>query len=276
MLSAPSTIEQGAAESYGSRLLSEVANMARHSPQVMQQFLARLLTRSALTDEEQQAVLDLPASVQRVPANCDFVGLGEHLDHACLVVDGLVARFEQTSKGDRQITALHVEGDMADLHSVVLPKTSWGLHALTPSRIAQIPHGALVVAANLYPALARAFWRDCAVDASIIANWSVSLGRRNAKARLAHLLCELKCREEAVGRYQQDGFGLPMTQVQLADVLGLTAVHINRMIGTLRSASLITMYGNRVTILNWPGLVQAADFDPAYLHLERQPEPIVH
>jgi len=238
----------------------------------MQQFLTRLLTRSALSDDEQQAVLGLPMTTQWIDANHDFVCLGERLDHACLVIDGLVARFEQTAKGDRQITALHIEGDMADLHSVVLPKTSWGLHALTASRIGKIPHGALIAVANQYPVLARAFWRDCAVDASIIANWSVSLGRRDAQARVAHLICELKCREEAVGRFRDDSFGLPMTQSQLADVLGLTAVHINRMLGKLRTASLITISGNRVEVLNWPGLVNVADFDPAYLHLEPQPE----
>lgn len=242
----------------------------------MQQFLTRLLTRSSLSDEEQQAVLDLPTTLQQVRSNNDFVGLGERLDHACLIVDGLVARFEQTIKGERQITALHISGDMADLHSVVLPKTSWGLHTLTRSTVAKIPHGALVAAANSHPALARAFWRDCAVDASIIATWSVSLGRRNARARIAHLLCELKCREEAVGRFRDSGFGLPMTQIQLADVLGMTAIHINRMIGELRKASLITMSSSRVTILDWRELVEMADFDPAYLHLEKQPESIVH
>ncbi len=246
--------------------------MPKNFAEQMQPFLMRLLTRSSLNEEEQRAVLDLPLVTQHVDANRDFVRLGENLDHACLVIEGLVARFEQTIKGDRQITALHVEGDMADLHSVVLPKTSWGLHALTASRIGKVPHGALIAAANRYPVLARAFWRDCAVDASIIATWSVSLGRRNALARLAHLVCELKCREEAVGRFCNNGFGLPMTQAQLADVLGLTAVHINRTISALRAASLISMSSSRVTILNWSGLVQAADFDPAYLHLEKQPE----
>jgi CRP-like cAMP-binding protein len=250
--------------------------MQIQSSNPLRPFLMRLLVRSSLTTEEQDAVLALPAVTEDIHANRDFVGLGEKLDHACLVIDGMAARFEQTTRGDRQITALYVEGDMADLHSVVLPKTSWGLHALTASRIGKIPHGALVGAADRYPALARAFWRDCAVDASIIAMWSVSLGRRNARARMAHLLCEIKCREEAVGRFREKSYALPMTQIQLADVLGLTAVHVNRMIGSLRAAFLIKMSSNRVTVLDWPGLVQAGDFDPAYLHLERQPEPVMH
>jgi len=98
---------------------------------VLQPFLTRLLLRSSLSAEEQATVLDLPIRVERIPANVDFVRLGERLGHACLVIDGLVGRFEQTRKGDRQTTALHIPGDMADLHSVVLPKTSWALQALT-------------------------------------------------------------------------------------------------------------------------------------------------
>lgn len=237
---------------------------------VMQPFLTRLLLRSSLSAEEQATVLDLPIRVDRIPANVDFVRLGERLGHACLVIDGLVGRFEQTRKGDRQTTALHIPGDMADLHSVVLPKTSWALQALTRSTIGKIAHTALVQAADRYPALAQAFWRDCAVDASILAVSSVNLGRRDARARTAHLLCEMKCREEAVGRFTEGGYGFPITQVQMADVLGLTAVHVNRMVRSLRAASLVRLSGSRVSVIDWPGLVEAADFDPAYLHLEQR------
>ena len=240
--------------------------------QIMRPFLTRLLVRSPLNDDEQAAVLNLPVSVEQVRANYDFVRLGDSLDHACLIVDGVVGRFEQTSKGDRQTTALHIPGDMADLHSVVLPRTSWALQALTSSTIGKIPHVALVAAADEYPAVARAFWRDCAVDASILAVSSVNLGRRDARARTAHLLCEMKCRQEAIGQLTKGTFNLPITQIQLADVLGLTAIHVNRMLGSLRAASLIAMTGGQVTVLDWPGLVEAADFDPAYLHLERQPD----
>jgi DNA-binding transcriptional regulator LsrR (DeoR family) len=86
----------------------------------------------------------------------------------------------------------------------------------------------------------------------------------------------MKCREEAVGRFRENSMKLPVTQAQLADVLGLTPVHINRMISSLRASGLITTSSQRVTILDWRGLARAADFDPAYLHLERLPETIVH
>jgi CRP-like cAMP-binding protein len=236
----------------------------------LQPFLTRLLLRSALDGAERQAILQLPIKIDRVHAGVDFVRMGDHLSHACLVVDGLVGRFEQTARGDRQTTALYIPGDMADLQSVVLPKTSWALQTLSLSMIGKIPHAALVAVADRHPAVARALWRDGAVDAAILAMWSVGLGRRQAEARVAHLICELKSREQAVGRFVDNQFSLPMTQNQLADVLGLTAVHVNRMIGALRDAMLITMAGGRVTILDWKNLVATADFDAAYLHLERQ------
>jgi CRP-like cAMP-binding protein len=183
----------------------------------------------------------------------------------------LVGRFEQTSNGHRQITAVHIPGDMADLQSVVVPKTSWALNALTKSTIARIPHDALVELVDRYPLLARAFWRDCAIDGSVAARWALSLGRRDARARVAHLICELRCRYGAIGRVQNDSFEWNMTQIQLADALGLTAVHVNRMLKFLRSANFLHIERRRLTILDWQGLLALGDFDPTYLHLERQP-----
>jgi CRP-like cAMP-binding protein len=237
---------------------------------ILKPFLARLLLRSLLTPRERQAVLDLPFDIRQVTVHVDFVRLGETTDHSCLVVDGLVGRFEQTRKGERQITALHIPGDMADLHSVVLPKTSWALQALTASTIATIPHSALVRDADRFPALSRAFWRDCAVDASILAVGAVNLGRRDAKARVAHLLCELRYRYAAIGELKDDCLPFRLNQTQLGDVLGLTPVHVNRMLRALREAGLATVINQQAQILDWAGLQSAADFDPRYLHLMRE------
>ena len=218
-------------------------------------------------------MLNLPADVQQVQGNRDFVTLGQTMTHACLIVDGLAGRFEQTRTGKRQITAVHLPGDMADLHSVVLPKTSWALQALSRTTIARVPHQALVTIADRHPALARAFWRDCTVDSSIIAGWTVSLGLLSAKAKLAHLICELRCRYAAAGLADDDGFTLPMTQAHLGEVLGLTPVHVNRMAKELRDDRLASISDRRVTIIDWPRLVRAAEFDPAYLHLDDATQP---
>jgi CRP-like cAMP-binding protein len=235
---------------------------------VLQPWLQRLLLRSALTEQEQCALLELPVTMAQVDVNRDFVKLGQVTDHACLVVEGVVGRFGQTRKGDRQITALYLPGDMADLHSVVLPRTDWALQALAATTLARIPHDALSKAAERSPAIARAFWRDGVVDASIIARWHVSLGRRDAKERMAHLLCELAARYALQAPDTPDEFDLLITQVQLADILGLTSVHVNRTIGTLRKDGLIMFSGRRVRIIDRKALEAIAGFERSYLHLE--------
>jgi CRP-like cAMP-binding protein len=160
----------------------------------LQRFLDRLLGRSVLSHEEQQAVLGLPTRTIQVGINRDFVGLDEVVDQVSLVVDGLVGRFDQNSLGARQITAFHIAGDMADLHSVVQPKATSALQALSTTTLLQVAHRDLRGIAARYPAIAEALWRDCIVDGAILAQWIVNVGRRDSKTRIAHLLCETAVR----------------------------------------------------------------------------------
>jgi CRP-like cAMP-binding protein len=234
----------------------------------MRLFLRRLMLRSVLSDEEQDRILALPGREIRVQANRDFVRMGEFVSHACLVLDGLVGRFAQTASGERQIVALHLPGDMADLHSVVSPHSNMPLQALTNSTILQIPHTALIALADGYPAVGRAFWRDGIVDNSVVSQSLLSLGRRKAASRLAHLYCELALRSETLGASAEDGYVFEATQYHIADMLGLTPVHVNRTLRSLREAGLVETGGGRVRILDWARLAQLAEFDPSYLQLE--------
>ncbi|MBV9841735.1 MAG: Crp/Fnr family transcriptional regulator [Sphingomonadaceae bacterium] len=231
-------------------------------------FLARISRRSVLDGDEIEAILSLPTIEHRVRANQDIVRLGERIDHACLVVEGLVGRFGQTSSGERQIIALHIPGDMADLHSVVSPLVTVPLQALTASTIIRIPHVALRKIAARHPAVATAFWRDCMIDLAIMAQWLLSIGRRSAKARLAHLLCEMALRYEQIGACSSEGFLFPATQNHIGDALGLTAVHVNRMFGALKRDGLIDVKGREITINDGKGLAAVSEFDPAYLQFE--------
>lgn len=235
-------------------------------------FLGKVCARSALGAEEREAVLALPAMPRRVEAHRDIVRLGEQIDQACLVAEGLVARFAQMEDGQRQLTAFHIPGDMADLHSLILPAAPAPLAALAPSTLFQIPHSALRDLTCRYPALAAAFWRECVVDGSIVAQWLVSVGRRDARGRLAHLFCEMAVRSSRIGRFKRGAFPFPITQEQIADALGLTPVHVNRTLKTLREEGLVRAARGEVVILDWEGLVFAAGFDPAYLQLPGLPE----
>lgn len=235
-------------------------------------FLNKVEARSMLTNEEREAVLGLPMKPRRVQAHREIVHLGEQVEHACLVAEGFVARFAQMEDGARQNVSIHIVGDMVDLYSLMLPAVPTPLVALTSTTILQIPHSALRDLAFRYPGLAAAFWRECVVDGNIVAQWLVSVGRRDARGRLAHLLCEMAVRSHQTGKYERGRFCLPVTQEQIADALGLTSVHVNRTMQALRGEGLVQVSNREVVILDWGGLTFAAEFDPAYLHLPNLPD----
>lgn len=230
-------------------------------------FLHKLLRHSALEADEQQAILGLPVRPSQVRANADIVRIGETVDHACLVVDGLVGRFEQTSEGQRQITSLHLPGDMIDLHSVVVPRSSSALQALCTSTVLRVPHPALRDVTERFPAVGYAFWRECSVDAAILSQWVANVGRRDAQSRLAHLLCEIAILMEQAGLGSRSAFTLEATQTHLADALGLTPVHVNRTIKALKEAGVLRLEGRTVHIDKWNALASLGGFDASYLHL---------
>ena len=236
----------------------------------LEQWLKRLTLRSTLDAAACNAILNLPGRAETIAPNRDFVGMGEVIEHSCLIVAGLAGRFGQTRDGQRQITALHMAGDMADLHSAVLPKAASALQSIGEVRILRVPHAELKALSWADPAIAEAFWRDCTVDSAVLSQWAVVNARLSALARLAHLLCELACRRAvATSSDAEIAYDLPMTQQHLADVTGLTSVHVNRMLRQLREMGLADVGGRRATILDWPGLCRTGEFDATYLHLHR-------
>lgn len=230
-------------------------------------FLAKLLTHSALNDEEQDAITALPASRVEVPAHRDLVRLGESVDHACLVERGLMGRFGQTEDGKRQFISLHIPGEMSDLHSLIVSDADASLNALTSSAVLRVPHSRLHDLEERYPAIAAAFSRDCVLQAEIVAQWLVNVGRRDARTRMAHLLCEMALRFGRTSHSPVLRYELPMTQEQLGDAVALTSVHVNRTLASLREERLASFSRGVVEIYDWNALAAAGEFDPTYLHL---------
>jgi CRP-like cAMP-binding protein len=233
-----------------------------------QRFVDRLTSRSILSAEERDTILNLPSHTRQVGSNRDVVGLGETIDHTCFVVAGIVGRFDQLASGKRQITALHIPGDMTDLHSVVQPTCTSALQALSVATIHCVPHSAIRSAAARYPAIAEALWRDCAVDARILAQWVVNVGRRSAIMRLAHLFCEMAVRLGVAPAQGEIVYPFAVTQVQLGDATALTPIHVNRSLKTLRQDGLAEVGAGTVRIRDWDGLAALAEFDPFYLQLD--------
>jgi CRP-like cAMP-binding protein len=233
--------------------------------------VARLCRHTHFEPAELEAIRALPGRVVQLPARRDFVHLGEETHEASFVVEGLIARFDQTRKGDRQVVAVYLEGDIPDLHSVVIPHASSALHAFTVCTLIRIPHVALKLAAAKHPGIAQALWRESALDVAKVSKWVLSVGRKDSMARMAHLICEVACRSTGSATPGAVDFGFPVTQADLGDMLGLSPVHINRTIKTLRLANLVTVDRGRVQILDWEKLSRIGDFDARYLSLALTP-----
>jgi CRP-like cAMP-binding protein len=233
--------------------------------------LLKLRARDVLGSEEEQVLRESIASVRSVPAGKVIARDRETLSESTLLFEGYACRFKDLADGQRQIMELHVPGDFVDLHGFLLKQLDHNVGSMTAVRIAAVPHEALRRITEHHPHLARILWFSTLIDAAIHREKILSVGRRSALARIAHILCELFVRMQLVGLADEDGYPLPLTQADLADATGLTSVHVNRMLRRLRNDELCTFRNARVTIHDWDRLQRIAEFDPTYLHLERRP-----
>jgi CRP-like cAMP-binding protein len=189
------------------------------------------------------------------------------------MLSGYSIRSKMSAKGHRQIVAIQMKGEMVDLQNSLLKVADRSVQMLVTGKIAMIPREALIQLTLDRPRVAHAMWIDTLVDGSIFREWLMNVGRRDAKTRLAHLLCEFALRLKLAGLGHDTNYELPMTQEQLADATGMTPVHVNRSIKALEADGLIQRTHPRsVHIGDWRKLAAAGDFDSNYLHL-RQDEP---
>ena len=230
-------------------------------------FLRKLEVRSALSDEERAVLIAMPVDAARFGPGQPIVREGERVTRSCVLLDGFVCRDKSLADGARQILSFHGAGDLIGLHSATLEISDDNIVAMTQTRVAYLPHEAVLDAMHRHAGIARAFWRETLVDGAIAREWLLNIGRRDAYARLAHLYCEMALRMRAVGLYRDDCFQFPVTQADLADAMSLTPVHVNRTLQRLRADGLLATRGTEVCIMDWPGLVEAGTFDPAYLYL---------
>jgi len=230
----------------------------------------KLEQRDRLSDDEKRVLESAISRVRVVEADEDIVHEGEHPSESNLLLDGFAARYKIFSNGRRQITAIHVAGDFVDLHSFLLKTMDHGVLALTPCRIAVVPHATLERITDEHPHLTRLLWLSTLIDGAIHREWLTAMGRLSATAHMAHFICELFLRLKAVGRTDGDTIQLPLTQAELGDTLGLSTVHVNRVLQELRKEGLIRWQGDALTILDWERLENVGEFTPTYLNLQRE------
>lgn len=231
--------------------------------------LRKLRLWARLDAEDEQALLDLPHRILMVRKRQSLVSEREVVSHCWLLLSGFCARYKIVGNGGRQIVSIHMMGDMVDLQNALLGVADHGVQALTECQMAKIPIEAIRQLTDVRPRIKDALWYDTLVDGSIFREWVANVGRRDAKTRIAHLLCEFALKLDAIGLGEKLNYELPMTQDQLADATGLTPVHVNRVLQTLVNERLIERITPKsVLIGNWTNLADAGDFDRNYLHLE--------
>lgn len=229
--------------------------------------LVRNLTqRSPLDSDDKNMILALPRLVKSFETVTFPVRQGDIAKTCCLVLSGFVCRTRTTSTGSRQILSIHMKGDFVNLQNSFLNQADYNVQALTNTTLAFVPKHEITELVDKIPDIRQAIWRNILADASISREWLLNIGQRDAYTRVAHMICEVALRQSAAGMCNSMICDWPMTQEQFGDATGLTAVHINRMLKSLRDDGLINVAKRSINIMDWDGLKEAADFTEGYLH----------
>lgn len=219
-----------------------------------------------LDKSDREAIRSLPLRSMALTRHHLIVREGNIAENCCILLSGYACRHKTTSAGGRQIVSFHIPGDILDLQHLLLRRADHNVQAITDVRVATVPASVLKRLAHERPAVGDALWRDTLIEASIFREWVMNVGRRDAKQRIAHMLCEFAARREEAGQGSPESFEFPMTQEQIGDATGLTSVHVNRMLRALGEDGVIVRNKHEVEITNWSHMRKIADFDPAYLH----------
>jgi CRP-like cAMP-binding protein len=240
------------------------------SVQVSQHPFVRKIESVALFDlsaAEREALSTLPMHVVSYEAHQDVVHERDRPKRCFAVLSGIAATYKTTQDGRRQVMAYHVPGDVPDFQSLHLEVLDFSIAAVSAISIGFVDHTVLRTMFSNHPRLVDAFWRTTLIEGSLSREWMLNNGRRESYPRMAHLFCELITRLQVVGLAEHHSCHLPLTQYELGDALGISSVHVNRVLKEMRDNGLITLGGGRLVVHDWQALAEAGEFDPTYLHL---------
>jgi CRP-like cAMP-binding protein len=221
----------------------------------------------ALPEGDVSAITQLSRqSIRTARARRDIIREGDRPRHVTLIIDGWAMRYKMLPDGRRQVVSFLLPGDLCDLNVFLLDEMDHSIGALTPVTYAEIPRTTIEALCENRPAICRALAIDALVSAAIQREWTVSLGQRTARERIAHLFCEMFERLDGVDLAEDDRCEMPLTQIDLGEATGMTAVHVNRTLQDLRRDGLIVLNNRILTIPDRAALRRVAMFNPAYLH----------
>lgn len=232
--------------------------------------LRRLRAAADLCENDLEVLSSAVREVRRVRPRTVLIEEGDRPEHVHVVLDGFACRYKSLPDGNRQILAWLLPGEFCDLHVAILGNMDHTVATLSASTIGLIPQDQVEMIIDTSPALSRALWWAALVQEAVIREWLVGMGRRDAESRAAHLFCELHARLDAIGLVRDGAVDFPLTQGELADTLGLSAVHANRVVQGLRQQRLIAWKDRKIRFERLDALQDLAQFDPNYLHLKRR------
>ena len=219
-----------------------------------------------LSDADKVSLEAISGNVENVERHQHLIREGDVPHSVFLLIEGWAFRYKVLPDGKRQIVAFLLPGDLCDVHIFILDQMDYGIAMLSRGKVVRIPRETILRVVEERPAISRALWWATLVDEAVLREWLVNIGGRDAYARTAHLLCELYARMENVALVNQQAMHLPLTQIDLAEALGLTAVHVNRMLKRLRADRLLSFRSQELVIHDIERLKAKAGFNPGYLH----------
>ena len=205
------------------------------------------------------------------PPNYDLILEGDEPRPVFVILAGWACRYKILPGGSRQIISFMMPGDFCDMHVAVLAEMDHSIATLTDAKVVAIPRDQMEALVEVRPNLSKAFWWTQLVDAGVLRATIVSMGRRTSLERVAHLLCELCFRMRNIGIADEETFVMPFTQIVLADAVGMTPVHVNRLVRKLRALGALDVGVTTLIIADISLLAQIAGFDDNYLHRRLRP-----
>jgi CRP-like cAMP-binding protein len=232
--------------------------------------LRRLEEYTELSAEARAGLASLSARpIMRIGARRDLIKQGATPRNIYLISQGWACRYKTLPDGRRQIVDFLIPGDLCDLNIYILSRMDHSIGAISALDVIEIPREELEAMIDRHPQITRALWWQELVSKSCHREWIVNVGARSAMERVAHLLCEMFLRLESIGATDGHSCDFPLTQGDLGDATGLTAVHVNRTLQRLREKGLITLVNRKLVIPDMAALKAIGLFNPDYLHLER-------
>jgi CRP-like cAMP-binding protein len=223
----------------------------------------------SLSDGDKDALMSVKGEVRDLEAGEDVLTDGERPTYSVVVIAGLLQRYTLAPDRKRQIHSFYLSTDTPSLEAIHIGVMDNNLGALTPSRVGLVPLPELHRIMDLRPNVLGLIWRETLVQAAILRAWLMRNSRLLPDGKMAHLFCEIMTRAKAAGFVPDDTCDLPVTHEDIGDALGMASVHVNRTLTMLRDAGLADLHAGRLTVFDWPRLVEVAEFDPSYLHLLR-------